>query len=556
MKIQPNILPQKQFNQEQNNSSPQFTGAFEAFSSGLRFLDTNQAWGANAVDVCSMVLPRTYTDFKDRGPQAGAETAFRESCGTMNHALVGVYGTAAGLALAAMFNHKYGLKADKLFADNNTIDILAKYWHEARQASDDKATYVRKFTDKIAGNIKFFNTDLNKESGMVTMSEEAQKKFSQALADKLLNSDKKTIEKDFQKYLQFLITSDTGAESKVVLEGFNRTADNTSKTLISNIYNVSKTFMEEKVDKIFKASKMVDSNDFVNGLKKLNLKRSALGLGIAAAVGMSIQPLNMYMTKKRTGSDGFVGVAGRKKDNSKEFKIMKTITALVFSLGCLSMITTNPKKFLSKIQFQGMSPTINQLKFVYGMTIASRLMAARDKDELRESAVKDSLGFLNLLILGALVTKGTARMLDKSLINVTKDKSKNFFSWLTGSSLKTRDEVLFKALKDKGVDTVKDGKAIPFKDLVKLADADTKKKLRTLNIAQIVGYLYSAIVLGRGIPLLNIYMTNKSEAKRQAKLAEQKANSIENKYYSNSSNIAKMNDMYKPENLEFLSKHM
>ena len=122
--------------------------------------------------------------------------------------------------------------------------------------------------------------------------------------------------------------------------------------------------------------------------------------------------------------------------------------------------------------------------------------------------------------------------------------------------MKTRDEVLFKALKDKGVDTVKDGKAIPFKDLVKLADADTKKKLRTLNIAQIVGYLYSAIVLGRGIPLLNIYMTNKSEAKRQAKLAEQKANSIENKYYSNSSNIAKMNDMYKPENLEFLSKHM
>lgn len=531
---------------------PNFKGAYEATNSLLRFLDTNQAWGANAVDVGSMVLPRSITDFKDRGPQAGAETAFRESCGTINHASVGLYGTFAGLALATAFNNKYGVRADKLFADNNTIDILAKYWHEARKSSDDKTTYVKSFTDKLAENIKFFNTDVDKEKGMVSMSKEAQEKFSQALSDKLLNGNSKTIEKDFHNYLHTLMTSDTGAETRVVLEGFERTADNSSKTLLSNIYNVSKTFMEDKVDNIFKNSKMVDSNDFVNGLKKLNLKRSAFGLGIAAAIGMSVQPLNMYMTKKRTGSDGFVGVAGREKDKSKEFKVLKTITAIGFSLGCLSMITTNPKKFLSKIQFQGMSPTINQLKFVYGMTIASRLMAARDKDELRESAVKDSLGFLNLLILGALVSKGTARLLDKSLINVTKDKSKNFFSWLTSSSLKTRDEVLFESLKKRGIETVKDGKAIPFKDLIGKADDATKKKLRTLNISQIVGYLYSGIVLGVGIPKLNIYMTNKSEAKRKAKLAEKEANTpktqnIDNKGYGL---------MLDPENLGFLSKKM
>lgn len=545
MKIQ-QTLP-RQINNNKANQ-PQFTGAFETVSSGLRFLDTNQAWGANAVDVGSMVLPRTYTDFKDRGPQAGAETAFRESCGTMNHSLVGVYGTVAGLALASVFNNKFGVRADKLFADNNTIDILAKYWHEARNASDDKTVYVKSFTDKVAENIKFFNTDVDKEKGMVSMSKEAQKNFSKSLSEALLNSDKKQIDKVLHNYLHTLMTSDTGAETRVVLKGFERSADNTSKTLISNIYNVSKTFMEDKVDKIFKSSKMVDANDFVNGLKKLNLQRSALGLGIAAAVGMSIQPLNMYMTKKRTGSDGFVGVAGREKDNSKEFKMLKGITALGFSLGCLSMITTNPKKFLSKIQFQGMSPTINQLKFVYGMTIASRLMSARDKDELRESAVKDSLGFLNLLILGSLVSKGTARLLDKSLINVTKDKSKNFFSWLTNSSLKTRDEVLFEALKKKGIKTVKDGKAIPFKELVKSADDVTKSKLKSLNIAQVVGYLYSGLVLGIGIPKLNIYMTNKSEAKRKAKLAE--------KNISNTKNQPIMNDMFKPENLEFLSKNM
>ena len=548
------VTPQNINSSNIRTKEPNFKGAYEGLNSFLRFLDTNQAWGANAVDVGSMVLPRSATDFKDRGPQAGAETAFRESCGTINHASVGLYGTFAGLILASAFNNKYGIRADKLFADNNTIDILAKYWHEARHLSDDKTAYVKAYTDNLAKNIKFFNTDTDKDKGMISMSKEAQEKFSQALSEKLLNSNNKTIEKDFHNYLHTLMTSDTGAETKIVIEGFERTADGTSKNLISNIYNVSKTFMEDNVDKIFKQSKMVDSNDFVNGLKKLNLRRSALGLGIAAAIGMSVQPLNMYMTKKRTGSDGFVGVAGREKDKSKEFKILKTITAAVFSLGCLSMITTNPKKFLSKIQFHGMTPTINQLKFVYGMTIASRLMAARDKDELRESAVKDSLGFLNLLILGALVSKGTARLLDKSLINVTKDKSKNFFSWLTNSGLKTRDEVLFESLKKKGIETVKDGKAIPFKDLIGKADDVTKKKLRTLNIAQIVGYLYSGIVLGYGIPKLNIYMTNKSEEKRKAKLAEK--NNITQQNNDALKNTKSYDLMLDPVNLGFLSKKM
>lgn len=47
--------------------------------------------------------------------------------------------------------------------------------------------------------------------------------------------------------------------------------------------------------------------------------------------------------------------------------------------------------------------------------------------------------------------------------------------------------------------------------------------MRALSIAQVAGYLYSGLVLGVGIPKLNIYMTNKSEAKRKARLAAEKA---------------------------------
>ena len=126
MKIQ-NITPQQHQQQlnRQNEEQPRFTGAMEAATGALRFFETNQAWGANAVDLGSMVIPRTWTDMRKRGPQAGTETFIRESCGTFNHSMVGVYGTVAGLALATLFNKKYEINAHRIFADNSAIDILA-----------------------------------------------------------------------------------------------------------------------------------------------------------------------------------------------------------------------------------------------------------------------------------------------------------------------------------------------------------------------------------------------------------------------------------------------
>ena len=119
MKIQ-NINQQQYNNKKYDNST--FTGAPDLF---LRFLDTNQAWGANAVDLASMVIPRTTVDFVNRGPAAGMETGRREASGTINHSLVGVYGTIAGLALAAALNNRYGIKAHKLFVDDETLEVLA-----------------------------------------------------------------------------------------------------------------------------------------------------------------------------------------------------------------------------------------------------------------------------------------------------------------------------------------------------------------------------------------------------------------------------------------------
>lgn len=521
MNIQP-IIPQLK-----QNNNPNFTGAMEAGTAFLRFLDTNQAWGANCVDLCSMVIPRTTVDFVNRGPEAGTETARRESMGTFNHSMIGVYGSIVGTLIASAINNRFGIKAHKIFADNETFETIVNSF-DANKADNYNAHLKNIFSQ--------LETQVDGEWRKIP-SQDVDKlvaKFNSAMINK---QAPELINKELMSYSKAVISNATGSQNSFRFAGNKNTF--TLSTGIENIYNVTKAA-------IAKEAKGISSADFIKSMKKMNIRRSMFGLGIATAVGMSTQPINMYLTKKKTGSDGFVGVAGREKDKSAEFKTLKVIGATLFALTALSTITVNPKKLLNKIQMKGLTPTVSQLKLVYGFTIASRLLAARDKDEFRESLVKDSLGFLNLLVLGALVTKGVARIFDKSLINVGKDGSKNFFKWLTNSSLKTRDEVLYTELKKKGISTFKNGKELPFKELMKLADKSTKSKLRALNIAQIAGYLYSGLVLGIGVPKLNIYMTNKSEAKRQAKLAQS----------DTKTSNATFNMMLNPDNLSYLSKNM
>lgn len=573
MKVQhitPQIINKKQ-NSSDKTENVRFTGAGDWATLALRFLDTNQAIGANSVDLCSMVIPRTAYDMKKRGPEAGLETARRESAGTLNHTFVGAYGVLGGMLVASMINSKYGIRADKIFADNKTTDILAKNWHNALKSKD--ADPLRTYLNNVVDNVKVFNTSKNAETGWTGIPDADKKLVVDKFYDLLKNGKNDRIDKESAAYIKSIITAATGGE-KVRLE-FHRdkklveASSNTLNTLIENIHNMSKVFTKDKVQKIFIEAKDVDSNSFVNALKSMNNKRTAIGLGIATAIGMSIQPLNKYLTFKKTGQSGFVGVPGRKEDHSTKFKVMKGITGLAFGLGALSTITRKPREFVGKIQFKGMLPTIDQLKFVYGMTIMSRLWAARDTDELRESAVKDTLGFLNLLVLGALVTKYTAKALDKSksLFNKLEKNGKS-----TLGAMKTRDEVLLSTLKDRGISTVKDGKALKFRELMELikdlpdtAQKELKSKLNVLNISQFVGYLYSGLVLGLGVPALNKHMTEKSDAKYKAKFAAQQSaqqdGTVQNKENQSEKtsfgqNVNNINPVLTAQNKAFMDKHM
>ena len=529
-----------QSTQQYQNKNINFKNAVDT---GLRFFATNQALGANAVDVAFMVAPRTTSDMIKRGPTAGMEPLRREIMGTVNDTLIGSYGIIAGSLIAYAMNGKYGVNVNKLFTAPETLNILAE--NKAAQIKNNK-TQLDYLKDTLA-NVKAYNPSAQNadKDGFVRLSketiDEAAKYFDDFLKNEDLHFRDWTKDKVANGRYVVLnkITENTGAQSQYILESADKkiTSKTNLKTLLDDIYLVSNSFNKKKVNRAFeeqiKAGKGIKDNAFIKGLSKFMKTRAGIGFAIGAAVGMSTQPIDMYLSKLKTGSDGFVGVEGRSKDNSAKFKVIKAASSVGFFSMILATLKAGPLQFMDKMAFKGVWPTVEQLKGIYGVTIISRIFSARDNDELREVLTKDTLGYLSWLVLGDIVNKLAADMLDKSVLNYNnKTKDKNIFKRTFNAQLKTRDEILIETLAKNGISTTKekDGKLIAksfkemLKDLDKITDTSvkkfTRKRLSTLNKAQAAGYIFSGLVLGLGIPNLNIYITNTLDKKRKAQKAK------------------------------------
>ncbi len=515
----------------------------------LRYLATNQAIGANLMDFCSMVAPRTINDGIKRGPAAGMETGRREIMGTVNDSCVGLFGAAAGAAIAGSLTKKYETKVNKIFTAPETLHILAD--NKARQLENNKTQieYIKETLKHAKGyNPSAANSDAE---GFVKLSDktiETVAKYYDDLLNEKADFNKWTSSKanKSRTVLMNEIIADTGAGSDFILESTDKKiASKTNlKSLLNDIFIVSDSFNNQKVKQTFeeqiRLNQKVKDNAFIKGLDKFMKTRAGMGFAASCAIGLSVQPINMYLTKLKTGQDGFVGVEGRSKDNSKGFFGLKALSSVGFFSMILSTLNINPikftpKKFMDKMSFSGKMPTINQLKGIYGITIISRIFSARDKDELREVLTKDTLGYLSWLVLGDFVNRITASKFDNDNCKVVNYKkgteNSGYFKKIFYANLKTRDEILIKTLADQGISTTKeqDGKVISktFKEMLndlngikdEAVKKATKKRLRVLNRAQLSGYLFSGLVLGLGIPNLNIYITNKLDAKRKAEAA-------------------------------------
>ena len=540
MKVQ-NI---RQNTNNNKNTTPTFNGGADIF---LGYLATNKALGMNLVDFCFMVAPRSTSDFIGRGSDAGWETLRRESMGATNNTLIGVYGMLAGALVSGAINKLYGMKnANKILISPEMLKLLSTYKLNQLKNNKTELDYIK----EVLKNVKAYNPSAKgaDKDGFVKLSDEAIEEIAKLLEDSLNNKDLDTFRKweklkkgNSYRVISNKITEYTGAQSKYIVKASDNTEVATDlHTLLEDFFNMSKTFNKDEVKREFQkqidSGKDLQDNKFFKDFNKYLRKKSIFGFMIAAAIGLSAQPINMYLTKLKTGSDGFVGVEGRTKDDSPGFWGLKFATAITFlsvvikHTGCkLSELKTLPRQFMDKMAFKGFWASVNQLKGIYGLTIFSRLLAARDKDELRESLTKDSLGYFSWIVLGDIINKMVAEGSEKSVLNRTNDvEKKGFLSRAFNSSLKNREEILIETMHQNNISTVKqeDGKNVAksfkeiMKDIDKLPEAaktQLKKRLRTLNRAQIAGYLFSGLVLGLGIPNLNMFITNKLDEKRKQK---------------------------------------
>lgn len=555
MKVQQLNLPID--NKQQNNNppsaqNPQFKGLETLAIQGLRFLQTNQAWGACAVDVGCMGAPRTAVDFT-RGPDAGIETARREFSSTGNHALIGLYGSTAALLLCHGFNKLFPVQAHKMFMSDETLDFMAHHWDQVQDKPDKLTTFL----DNVLSDLKGFSPEHENcdDNGFVSLQEDARKLAVTRLKKEVETTGK--LSKESLDYLKAVLAESVGSESNVKLE--RAVGEKTLKTsgtlenIIIDIFKSAKAFTTKEVAATFGDGKPLAENKFINGLKKLNPRIAIGGLAVAVGIGSSVQPLNAYLTKKKTGKSGFVGVQGQESEKSSFFPVLKLLVAGAFAATMLRTIGKY-SEIIKKVQFKGLIPTIEQFKLIYCTTIMSRILAARDKNELRESAIKDTLGFVNWLILGGFVSTLAAAGLqklsmfkDEKFIRYNKkENGESWFKWLTKSSIISRDEVLLEAFKKLKLSVVKGEKALSFKEMFntmlemskkevqegKLTAEEIKiakmaiKKVRWLGAIQFAGYLWSGLALGVGIPKLNIAITKHVQKKKKAEQEAKKQQQI------------------------------
>ena len=332
---------------------------------------------------------------------------------------------------------------------------------------------------------------------------------TEPIIDKLTNliTGKDTDKKEYKKALNGIqdeIINLLGADNNITIKSDKNSVSSNLSHALRDIADSGKN--------IFFNNENISPSKIVSKLKRMNNLR--IGIAIPLSIGLAItnQYLNRYLTKKRTGIDNFVGENGyennvanqNEKKKEKGLWLKKVLSAGIFVLMLTKVMGIKKSSdFVKKLEFDGPVTGGNAIKTIYGTLILGRIFASKDSTELRETNIRDYLGFLNWLVLGGFVAKGVGQAFDpkqENLFNISKS-GKGIKHWLQDVSLKSQKEIIAQG-------------------------GNVEKNLRKLNIAQMSGIAYSAIMLGVLLPKLNIWMTRGKHNKKQNITNSEKTNNI------------------------------
>ena len=461
------------------NYNPAFknTMAMSPLSKALYTLGNNDMLNASAIDIFAMDTPRTIVEFQNRGKQAGIEMGFREFTGTfIAEFSAAVFALTASKLVAKFVKPEIKINSDS-WATNKALDTFNDIYQKSQKTPE---SFVKTTIQSMKG------LSGSKINSMSDISEEKTTPIVDGLTKLITekNLGKKEA-KEIEENVKNQIINSLGADNNIfVNSGKNEVKSNLSH-MLRDITDLGRN--------VFFNESGQNSEQVLSKLKAMNKYRIMFAIPLSMSLGISNQYLNRYLTKKRTGIDNFVGENGyednvknqEEKAEQKGLWAKKLLSAGVF----LAMLTKvmgvkKPSDFVNKLEFDGPATSGNAIKTIYGTLVLGRIFASKDSTELRETNIRDYLGFLNWLVLGGFVAKGVGQALDskqENLFNISKP-GKGIKHWLNEVSLKTQTEVIAKG-------------------------TDVNKNLKKLNIAQLSGILYSSIMLGVLLPMLNITMT-------------------------------------------------
>lgn len=503
--------------QQNKKTQTSFRGPLDGLvTQSLVAIDTNPMVNAALVDVFSMVIPRTYVDTKERNKYAGAETLFRELTGTV---IVCLSSGFLAKGIAKLYNKfvepETNINSNTWVADDS-LNLLKHSWDKS---SNNVEKYVSNVLNNLSGtdgkatsewkNIDWKNTEWvdnqkwanlnwkNHEFIDIHKNLKSEKQITKTLSK--IIKDKNIDKQDAKQILEIIdsrITNALKVGNSVNVKLDDKTLNSSISNVVRDVYDLGKTVFTNK-------SLNIDSA--LNKLQKMNKAKTLGALAIASTLGLTNQYVNRLITKKRTGTDAFVGEVEYKNIKAKKqedkgnkhparlFGLKLLASAGIIALAAGVMKIRNPKDFIKKLEFTGPITSGNAIKTVYTATLVGRFLASKNETELRESATRDYLGFLNWLVLGGFAAKGVANLLDKgksSLFNIHKEGN-GLKHWLSDISLKSHAEIASKG------------------------SEFAKKNVWKLNLAHASGLLYSTLALGFLLPLLNIAVTNSKHKKAQ-----------------------------------------
>ena len=532
-------------NNNKNTAPQNFKGAgidaaFNLLDKGFSVLDKNAMIQVSFVDTVSTNIPRTLVDLKT-GLAAALETFRREFSGLFVNCLMPglvVKGLASVLPKAKEFE---GTNVVNSWANGVAIDRLKSVYNKAQTsgAKDKTRAYVENALASLEG--------LDGSTWVKFADKAATPEYAQAVdaiteAIGKTGKERKSLLKQAQSKLVGLTKTENilrfngGAQSNLeetLRDGadlgskFNKVKSRTIKTI------------GETVDDVVTpetASKITGSIDnYGEKLKGFVNKKSLIGMGIVIAIAVSIQSINRAITRKQFKADGApIYKDFGKKDTTqkmdekqkKAFFGKKLLAAGgMYGLAALSMMK---KPSLGMFQFSGIFPTMDQCRWIASSTFASRMLAAEDENELRETTVRDLASFAGLYFLGDYVKKGVASGIEAlsktkqgkklfggevTLLNRLKDVPKPVLAPGASSLKKIGSQVGFRAKQF--------GNWIKNTELKGAAEVANVKTRNLRNICRVADIAFSIVMLGILLPRYNRSVTEKkvAAAKKQEEMA-------------------------------------